>query len=690
MRTLYLKPKKSRAANTFSSVRDIMAELAGICGTGEEVEVICAPGVYPVYEAMLFTEKSVPVTFKAEKPGGTIFDGGTHITKWTTASCNGRSALCADVPRQCITKNSLPQVFINGKRRNNSPYPKGIDGMLPAEIDKDESIRDRFPLKDKVFKKEWTADKGLQATVIHLWSESHLTVSGFKAESNSVKLTPDIARDVRESSRLFLRNLKEAFTEQGEYYFDLKAGKIYYLPEDGEEEIDCVIPGHFPMVVICGKPEKEKYAECVNFEGIVFRHVGGSRPDFKNHYDLGQKKLPAIPNGFNSYLISRNIEPDIKDDYSQQASIHLPAAVMYHGARNCSLKDCSIEKCGWNGIHYAFGCSDMTVTGCSICDMGGGGIYVSGPGAVLKQPQLNTERITITGNLISKCCRFYLSAVGINIGYARGVLIEHNDIDDLYYSGISAGWVWGYAESATSEIRIGFNHIRNIGQGMLCDMGGIYLLATQPGTRVYNNLIHDIKCRFYGGWGLYTDEGSSYIVLENNICYDCCKESCHQHFGRENIYRFNICALAENAGFNVSDGTRTQKGYNCPGENYRYNVTCINNVILVDDTPFHCSWKKENISEQFFCDMNCYWDISGKMRSFAVEYKRTADGEVFYRTFKDWQKAGHDLHGIIADPGFVNIKKRDFHLKKSSILRKMNFPDPEITLSQAGRTIKDK
>ena len=62
-----------------------------------------------------------------------------------------------------------------------------------------------------------------------------------------------------------------------------------------------------------------------------------------------------------------------------------------------------------------------------------------------------------------------------------------------------------------------FNHLYNIGQGVLSDMGAIYTLGVQAGTVIRNNLIHDVNSFTYGGWGIYPDEGSSDMVIENNI-----------------------------------------------------------------------------------------------------------------------------------------------------------------------------
>lgn len=84
-----------------------------------------------------------------------------------------------------------------------------------------------------------------------------------------------------------------------------------------------------------------------------------------------------------------------------------------------------------------------------------------------------TSHIEVDNCLIAHGGRFHPSGVGVLLTHAFDCRITHNDIFDLFYTGISVGWVWRYAGSPSQRNLIGWNHIHDIGQRKLADMGGI-------------------------------------------------------------------------------------------------------------------------------------------------------------------------------------------------------------------------
>lgn len=177
-------------------------------------------------------------------------------------------------------------------------------------------------------------------------------------------------------------------------------------------------------------------------------------------------------------------------------------------------------------------------------------------------------------------------------------------------------------------------------------MAAVYTLGKSEGTEVSHNVVHDIHAHSYGGWGLYTDEGSSYIKMENNLVYKTKTGGFHQHYGRENVIRNNIFAYAD---MYQVQATRVED---------HLSFTFKNNIVVGDEEVLLAGpWKQLKVD----MDHNCYW------------YKDGKDFDFVGLDFEGWkQETGHDLQSIIANPGDIDVNDSHFQIH-SDIAKQINF-----------------
>ena len=250
--------------------------------------------------------------------------------------------------------------------------------------------------------------------------------------------------------------------------------------------------------------------------------------------------------------------------------------------------------------------------------------------------------------------------MGLWVGQSGDNRITHNEIADLFYTGISAGWTWGYGPNLAKRNTFAFNRVHHLGKGLLSDMGGIYTLGPSEGTVVANNVFHDIYAYSYGGWGLYTDEGSTGVLFENNLVYDTKTGGFHQHYGKDNVVRNNIFAFSK---MHKLEYTRSEP---------HLSFTFEKNIVTWSGaTPLlHGAWDRG----QYDARNNWYWNAGG-MVSFLG------------KSLAGWQAKGHEQGTQIVDPLFIDPAGRDFRLQPQSPALNAGFKEfnPRLRACMATR-----
>ncbi len=128
------------------------------------------------------------------------------------------------------------------------------------------------------------------------------------------------------------------------------------------------------------------------------------------------------------------------------------------------------------------------------------------------------KNIAFKNNYIARTGTVHCQSPAVLVYYSEAAEIEHNEIYDASYTGISLGWGWLATINTTAKNnKIRYNKIDTFTQ-QASDGGGIYLLGNQSNTVVYGNYIKN-----QGNWvaGLYFDEGSVGITAEKNVIQNC-------------------------------------------------------------------------------------------------------------------------------------------------------------------------
>jgi len=591
-------------------------------------------GTYPLAEKLAFTHDDPPATWRAHGDERPVVSGGQVIGGWQESSVDGRRRWTVTLPEVKAGSWYFRQLFLS---QRGGPYQRRYRphlGMLAVDkltySPRRPGMSHRAAQIDFHFYpgdiQNWQNLDDVEVVALHMWSSSRLRIANVDERKRIVTFTgmPTFAiGQVGPHNPYFVENVKEALDEPGEWYLDRPTGVLTYLPLDGEQLADCqlVAPRLTRVMAIQGDVAAGRFVKGLRFEGLTFSH---------------------------------NESPLPKEGYGgSQAQPDLPAAIEAVGADDCVFSRCTISQTGNYGLGIGQGCHNNRVEGCRLFDLGGGGIKI---GDIAMSNKAEAP-VLPTGNVVENCALsdgglMYYSANAIWAGIVRDTVIRHNEIWNFPYSGIAVGWSWSDQPTSCGNNEISYNRIHHVVQ-LLADGASIYTLGRQPGTVIRGNVLHDNvrgpHARQYWQLGLYLDEGSSEMLVEDNLAYRCGTHGFNMNGGAENLIRNNIFGPVYG---NSGPFVRSHKKPYARANVYTQNLNYCDSPNLAD-----AAWAPELLD----CKANLYYNFAGQPLMFAG------------KSFAEWQASGQDAGSVDADPLFVDPERGDYRLKPGSPALALGF-----------------
>lgn len=517
-------------------VRQMRRQLGG----GPDIRVAVQAGVYRLRQPISLGAAECPgpgaLVFAAVGPGPVVVSGGRPITDWRES--NGRWT--AQTASATGERRSFRELFVNGRRAIRARTPN--DGFRRVDRSGEDRRTSLFIYADDAALFSGDLSQA-EFVYFHDWSTSRVKIAGFDPGTLEVRFSqvvgcsaPHYAICNWPHPRYYLENGRDMLDAPGEWLLDESSGLVSYIPLPGEKlsEIEATVPEATALLVVSGDPATGKPVRNLVVEGITFAHCRWDLPEAG--YASGQASV---------------YEPRLPERPGREL---LPAAVTLDYAENCVFRHCRFTQLGGSGLWLRRQVRDCGVERCEFTDISGNGVNIGETvtrpmeeaGSAWSSPYGNACSF---GNRVADCrvvgCgkQFY-EAVGIWVGLSAGNVVEHNEVADLPYTGISVGWSWNDSLTGCRDNRVVANHIHHC-MLVLHDGGGIYTLGRQPGTVLDANLIHDIPPNEDGAEsnGIFMDEGSSDILVTRQIIYGTGRSPIRFHRALEVTLRGNrlIC-----------------------------------------------------------------------------------------------------------------------------------------------------
>ena len=502
-------------------------------------------GTYAFYEPVFIRPedsgtKESPTIIRSVGDEKVILSGGISINGWKKQG----KVWVADVPAFNGRPLDFRQLWVNGKKAVRARDVEDFEKMnrICSVDEKNEILYvPAVSIRRLIDNKGNLKAKYAEMVLHQMWCVANLRIRSVEVQGDSAAIRfhqpesriqfehpwprPMVTTNGHNSA-FYLTNARELQDVPGEWYHDIDARKVYYYPREGEkmQEAEVIVPAVETLVRVEGTLDRPVCH--IRFEKITFSYTTWMRPSEKGHVPLQAGMY--LTDGY-------RIDPKMQRNYlnhplDNQGWLGRPAAaVRVVAARQIDFERCRFEHLGSTGLDYEEAVQGGVVRGCLFRDIAGNGLLVGSFSPAAHETHLPYDpadrREVCTQQHINNC---YFTEIGnedwgclaIAAGYVGDVNIEHNEISEVPYSGISLGWGWTQTVNCMRNNRVHANLIHHYAKHMY-DVAGIYTLGSQPKSYVTENCVHSIYKPGYvhdpNHWFyLYTDEGSSFITVRDN------------------------------------------------------------------------------------------------------------------------------------------------------------------------------
>lgn len=484
--------------------------------------------------------KESPTTIRSIGNEKVILSGGISINGWKKQG----KVWVADVPAFNGRPLDFRQLWVNGKKAVRARDVEDFEKMnrICSVDEKNEILYvPAVSIRRLIDNKGNLKAKYAEMVLHQMWCVANLRIRSVEVQGDSAAIRfhqpesriqfehpwprPMVTTDGHNSA-FYLTNARELQDVPGEWYHDIDARKVYYYPREGEkmQEAEVIVPAVETLVRVEGTLDRP--VRHIRFEKITFSYTTWMRPSEKGHVPLQAGMY--LTDGY-------RIDPKMQRNYlnhplDNQGWLGRPAAaVRVVAARQIDFERCRFEHLGSTGLDYEEAVQGGVVRGCLFRDIAGNGLLVGSFSPAAHETHLPYDpadrREVCTQQQINNC---YFTEIGnedwgclaIAAGYVEDINIEHNEISEVPYSGISLGWGWTQTVNCMRNNRVHANLIHHYAKHMY-DVAGVYTLGSQPKSYVTENCVHSIYKPGYvhdpNHWFyLYTDEGSSFITVRDN------------------------------------------------------------------------------------------------------------------------------------------------------------------------------